>query len=229
MPDTLSVGLVIFSKNEEKTIGELVNAGAHFIKKEDIFVIDGHSTDATADIVREKGVHLFLDSQKGKGSAIQLAINTIPRDILVFMDSDGLHQPKEIPLLLDAFLKYPPADMVIGSRFKGGSKELYGSYHEWMRLFGNILSTLIINLRWGTKLTDVQNGFRAVKTSIMQKLSLRENSFAIEQEMVMKCLKKRAKIVEIPSWELKRKYSNSHIVPFKMLPRYILTIIKNII
>jgi glycosyltransferase involved in cell wall biosynthesis len=226
--ERLSIGIVIFAKNEEKTIGDLIDEICDYVNKEDIFVIDGHSKDNTVSIVRKKGVSLFFDSKRGKGSAVQLAINSIKRDILIFMDSDGSHQPKEVPRFLEVFLKNKEIDLVIGSRFKGGSEELYNSFHEIIRLIGNLFGTFLINLIWRARLTDVQNGFRAVRTDTMKTLFLTENSFAIEQEMVMKCLREKKKIVEIPSWELKRKYNNSHIVPFKMLPKYIISFIKNI-
>ena len=119
--------------------------------------------------------------------------------------------------------------MVIGSRLRGGSEEFYSSFHEVIRLIGNVISVVFVNLIWGSKLTDIQNGFRAVKKDEMKALCLSEVSFAIEQEMVMKCLKNKKKIVEVPSWELKRKYNSSYVVLFKMLPRYILSFIKNII
>lgn len=224
----LSVGVVLFSKNEEKTIGCLIDGACSYIDKDNIFVIDGHSTDGTAAIVYKKDVRFFLDGKKGKGDAIQLAINSIERDILVFMDTDGSHRPEEIPVLIEPFLMNEDIDMVVGSRFKGGSEELYSSFTEIIRLIGNVISVFLINLKWKAQLTDVQNGFRAVRRKSMKKLALTENSFAIEQEMVMKCLKNKKKIIEIPSWELKRVYNNSHIIPCKMLPKYIYSFIKNI-
>ncbi|MCX5692602.1 MAG: glycosyltransferase family 2 protein [Candidatus Omnitrophica bacterium] len=224
----LDVGLVIFTKNEEKTIGWLIDRVCNWIDKKDVFVVDGHSTDETALIVERKDICLFFDSKKGKGSAVQLALDKIEKDILVFMDSDGSHSPEEIPLLLEPFLIYKDVAMVVGSRFKGGSEEFHGSFHEVVRFIGNVVGTFLINLIWRAKLTDVQNGFRAVKRDIIRNLSLTENSFAIEQEMVMKCLKNKKKIVEVPSWELKRRYSNSHLIPSRMLPRFIVSFIKNI-
>jgi len=224
----LNIGLIIFTKNEENSIGDLIDEICHYIDKEDIFVIDGHSSDNTVSTVLKKGVSLFFDSKRGKGSAVRLAINDIKRDTLIFMDSDGSHQPKEIPRFLEMFLKYKDVDLVIGSRFKGGSEELYGSFYEIIRLAGNLISTFLINLIWRVKLTDVQNGFRAVKRDAMRALFLTEDGFSIEQEMVMKCLKNKKKIVEVPSRELKRKYNSSHLVPFKVLPRYIFSFIKNI-
>lgn len=228
LKEKVNVGLVIFTKNEEKTIGWLIDKVEKYIDKNDIFVIDGYSKDSSAYIVQKKGIKLFFDRKKGKGSAVRLAIDSIERDILIFMDSDGSHRPEEIPYLIKAFLEQKDMDMVIGSRFKGGSEEFCNSFQEIVRFIGNVTGVFLVNLIWRTRLTDIQNGFRAVRRNTMKELSLTENSFAIEQEMVMKCLKNKKKIAEIPSWELKRKYNKSHIIPFKMLPKYIFSFIKNI-
>ncbi len=186
-----SIGLVIFTKNEERTIGNLIDEVYNYIDRQDIFVIDGHSTDNTISIVREKGASLFLDPKKGKGSAIQLAVDNINKDILIFMDSDGSHRPVEIPSLLEPFLRDKDVAMVIGSRFRGGSEEFYSSFPEIIRFTGNALSTFLINLIFRARLTDVQNGFRALNRNKIRELFLTENSFAIEHEMVMKCLKNK--------------------------------------
>ncbi len=79
-----------------------------------------------------------------------------------------------------------------------------------------------------TKITDCQNGFRAIKGNIAKQLNLKEDGFAIEQEMVIKCLEKGYRIREIPSYELKRQYGNSRIKPI-MICRYIWCLTKNAI
>lgn len=217
----LGFGLVLFTKNEGRTIKSLLEESSNYIDKNDIFVIDGHSQDNTTRIVSEMGVKLFLDPKKGKGSAIRFAINNIERDILIFMDSDGSHRPEEIRSLLEPFWKDKKIDMVIGSRFLGGSEELCSRPSEIIRLMGNIIGTFLVNLRWKARLTDIQNGFRAIKRNTFREMFLSEDSFAIEQEMVMKCLQNGRKIVEVPSFEIKRRYGKSHIKPLRMLPKYI--------
>lgn len=223
----MTTGAVIFTKNESRSIGRLIDGVSQYMNLSDIFVMDGHSTDGTAAIVTEKGAPIFLDSGRGKGSAIRLALKEIDRDVLVFIDSDGSHRPEEIPSLLEPFYHDNDVVMVIGSRFKGGSEELYGSVHEITRLIGNRLSTFFINLIWRSRLTDAQNGFRAVRRNAILSLGLTEDSFAIEQEMIMKCLKRRMKILEIPSFELKREYNKSHIIPCRMLPKYFMCFMRN--
>ena len=224
----LDYGVIIFSKNEESTLNNLLDLTKHHVDKERIVVVDGHSKDNTHNIVDEHGIRLLLDPGKGKGSAIRFAIDAVDKEILVLMDSDGSHQPKEISHFLEEFINDSEVDLVIGSRFMGGSDELSSGASEIMRRFGNLLSSFIINKRWNTNLTDVQNGFRALKKRSLQDINLMEDSFAIEQEMVMKCIKSGKKVVQIPSWELKRKGGISHITTRNMLHKYIISFVKNI-
>jgi len=223
-----SFGVIVFVKNEAATIGSLIDQIVKIIDRRDIFVVDGQSVDNTAAIVHGMKVGYLMDNGKGKGAAIRLAINTIDRDVMVFMDADGSHQPQEINSLLEPFARDKDVAMVVGSRFKGGSEELSNSLEEIIRRIGNLLSTGIINTRWQSGLTDTQNGFRAVLKSAVLKLDLTEDSFAIEQELTMKFLKQNKKIVEVPSFELKRIHSKSHINPLIMLPKYIFSFVRNV-
>jgi len=97
-----------------------------------------------------------------------------------------------------------------------------------LRLIGSTIINLIINVRWRQNLTDAQNGFRAIKTPVARSLNLRENTTTIEQEMVMKALRKGYKISEISSHEYARRYGTSVIVLKKVWPRYVYSLIKNL-
>lgn len=225
----MSIGLAIITKDEENTIGDVIDGASRHLSLDDIFVVDGNSADQTASIARSKGARLVSDEGRGKGAALRLAIREIPRDILIFMDSDGSHQPEEIPFFIRSFAEDPGLDLVLASRFTGGSEELNGSLEERLRLVGNKLITTLINLRWSVHLTDSINGFRAIRRDAARELSLRENDFAIEQEMVMQCLKRKKRIVEFPSFEKKRLYSRSHIVPSRMIWHSTLCFFRNIL
>lgn len=225
----LKTKVVVFTKNEDKTLSPVIAGIKKYISS--IIVVDGHSSDNTQSIAKAKGVDVLIDQGKGKGAAIRFAIENINADILLFMDADGSHKPEEIPGLIEPILN-GKADMVIASRMLGLSDEFYGNLGNLMHLCGNRLSSIIINLLWGRNeiaIRDCQNGYRAIKTRIARKLNLKENTFAIEQEMVIKCLKKKYRILEIPSHELKRKSGKSHINPLKELHRYIMCFINNLI
>ena len=87
------------------------------------------------------------------------------------------------------------------SRLRGGSSELHGGFDEFLRLAGSSFITACINWRFECQLSDSQNGFRAVRTSVLRQLDLRENTTTIEQEMTIKTLRRGWRMAEVPSHE----------------------------
>ncbi len=73
-----------------------------------------------------------------------------------------------------------------------------------MRLAGSSFITACINWRFDCQLSDSQNGFRAVRTSVLRQLDLRENTTTIEQEMTIKTLRRGWRMAEVPSHEHRR-------------------------
>jgi glycosyltransferase involved in cell wall biosynthesis len=219
----LKITVVIPALNEERTIGEIIKKCKPHA--DEIIVVDGHSTDKTREIAQNLGAKIILDHKKGKGEAMRSSIAHISGDITVFLDADGSHEPKDIPLLIEPILK-DKADHVTGSRLTGGSSELHGGFDECFRLMGSSFITDCINWRFKVRLSDSQNGFRAIKTSALKTLDLKENKTTIEQEMIMKTLKKGYRITEVPTHEYKRKYGDSHIKLWKHSLRYIYSLIK---
>lgn len=224
-PSRMTVAGVIPTRNEEIGIAEVVRSIRTFV--DDIYVVDGHSKDRTRDIAATEGAKVLLDSGKGKGDGIRTAINKIDSDILVFIDADGSHDPQDIPKLI-APIKEGRADMVVGSRGRGGSDELHGDIQKLLRMIGSDIILIAINYRWKCQLTDSQNGFRAIRTKAGRDLGLKENITTIEQEMTMKCLKKGYRVEEIPAHEYARKHGTSSIRLGKVWFRYVWSAVKNL-
>ncbi len=216
---------VILARNEEKTIGEIIRNTKPLV--DEVVVVDGHSTDNTRLIAEREGARVLLDHGKGKGDGIRTAIQQVDSDILVFLDADGSHDPNDIPRLVQPILD-DEADLVVGSRGRGGSDELHGDIQKLLRMVGADLILIAINYRWNVRLTDSQNGFRAIRTEVARALNLKENITTIEQEMTMKCLKKGYRVGEVPTHEYARRYGKSVIVLRKVWYRYIWSLIKNI-
>ena len=146
-------------------------------------------------------------------------------DIIVFIDADGSHDPEDIPKLIQPILN-GEADHVSGSRLTGGSSELHGGFDECFRLMGSSFITACINWKFKVRLSESQNGFRAIKTSVIKQLDLKEDITTIEQEMIIKTLKKGFKIAEIPSHEHKRVAGYSKISLRKVWFRYVFSLFK---
>lgn len=216
--------VVIPAKDEERSIGEIIKGCRKYTKK--IIVIDGYSKDKTREISEKSGAKVILQKGKGKGSAIRTSAEYVSdEDIVVFIDADCSHDPNDIPKLTKP-IQDGEADHVTGSRLFGGSSELHGGFDEFLRLTGSSFITFCINNKFKVRLSDSQNGFRAIRGAVLKKLDLRENITTIEQEMIIKTLKKGYKMAEVPAHEYKRKYGESHIEVGKVFFRYVYSFIK---
>jgi dolichol-phosphate mannosyltransferase len=223
LTSTQQISVVIPALNEERTIARIIEGcrpHAH-----EIIVVDGHSQDRTREIAENLGAKIVIDHKKGKGEALRNSIQHVTGDVIVFIDADGSHNPEEIPKLAEPILN-DLADHVTGSRLLGGSSELHGGFDERFRLLGRSFITACINWKFKVRLSDSQNGFRAVRTEVIKQLDLKENITTIEQEMIIKTLKKGFRMAEVPSHENKRLVGNSTISLRKVWFRYGYTLIK---
>lgn len=210
--------VVIAAKDEAPSIGGVVKGSCRYAR--DVIVVDGRSRDATAAIAASHGACVLRDTGCGKGSALRQAIEQIRTPLTVFLDADGSHDPADIPRLVEPILA-DEADHVSGSRLTGGSSELHGGFDEFLRLAGSSFITACINWKFRVRLSDSQNGFRAIRTSVLRELNLRETSTTIEQEMVANTLRLGFRLVEVPAHEYKRRHGTSHIVVWRAAPSYV--------
>ena len=219
-----TVTVVIPTKNEEGLIGEIVDAVRPY---GEVLVVDGHSTDRTREVAQQHGARVALDGGRGKGQAIRQALRETTTDIVVFIDADGSHDPGDIPALV-APIAEGRADLVIGSRGKGGSDELHGTVGQFIRYVGSQLIMLAINYRFNVRLSDSQNGFRAIRREVGLKLNLTSNLTTIEQEMLMRALKLGYRVDEVASHEYERKWGTSKVVVWKLWWAYLWSFWRNI-
>lgn len=211
------VTVVIAAKDEANTIGPVVDRS--FRHACDVIVVDGGSRDATAAIAAAHGARVLRDRGRGKGDALRVGLEAVTTAVTVFLDADGSHEPDDIPRLVEPIFD-GTADHVSGSRLTGGSSELHGGFDEFFRLTGSSFITACINWRFGVRLSESQNGFRAIRTEVARQLGLRENSTTIEQEMIIKTLRHGFRMAEVPAHEYKRMHGASHIVLWRAMPRY---------
>jgi len=221
----MKISVVIPTLNEAHTLAEIIEGCRPYA--DEILVVDGHSTDHTRAVAEAAGVRVILDNRRGKGAALRQAIDAVTGDIIVFIDADGSHDPADIPRLVKPILD-GHADHVSASRLIGGSSELHGGFDECIRLMGSSFITACINWRFKVTLSESQNGFRAIRTDVARRLGLRENITTIEQEMIIKTLKRGFRMAEVPSHEHKRKMGYSKISVRKVWFRYGYSLIKHL-
>lgn len=214
------ISVIVPTRNEEANLRPVLELAAAYA--DELLVVDGHSTDATREIAAAMGARVILDDGRGKGAAIRRGIQESTGDILVFIDGDGSHDPRDIPALVAPILA-GEADHVSGSRMLGGSDELHATFSQFIRLFGSQVITLSVNYTQNVRLTDCQNGFRAIRREVALALDLRENITTIEQEMVIKTVRSGYRIVEVPTHEYVRANGESRFRVRDVWWRYILS------
>lgn len=220
---TMKISVVIPTKNEEPMLAEIIERCRPYA--DELLVVDGHSADGTRDVAQSLNVRVVLDHGKGKGDGLREAIKHVAGDVIVFIDADGSHDPSDIPRLLQPILD-GQADHVTGSRPRGGSDELHGDLEKFCRMVGSDIITLGINYRFDVRLTDSQNGFRAIRTGVARQLDLKEDLTSIEQEMIIKTLRRGYRMAEVPAHEYARRHGASNIKLSKVWFRYVYSWLK---
>lgn len=202
------VSIIIACKNEGEGIKKILDS----VKKysNDIIVVDGHSNDGTYEKVKNFGASFYLDNKKGRGDALKIGIQHAKGDVLVFFDADGSHDEKDIPKLISPILN-GKAELVVGSRRTGGSFDVNVNLTGIMRSAGCDFLVSLVNRKFKTSLTDILYSLRAIKKSSAKKLNLKSDDFGIEQEMIVSSLKKRYRVMEIPSREKARGWGKSKL------------------
>src|SRR4030042_5516725 len=117
--------------NEAGTILESIKRVKETSFEKEIIVVDDHSHDVTADLLREnkEGITvLFHEKNQGKGAAIRTAIPHITGEIAIIQDADLEYHPSEYDRLIAPFVE-GGADVVYGSRFQGGTHRVIYFWH----------------------------------------------------------------------------------------------------
>lgn len=185
--------IVLPAFGEEKIIKEVIED----VKEEgykNILVVDDGSKDRTFIEAKKTGVNVIKHViNRGKGAATQTGITAallLGADIVVTMDSDGQHNPKEIKLLVDPLIK-DVADVIIGSRM------LNGKDMPKARKFMNIMANIITSIFYGIYVSDSQSGFRAYTKKVLKGVTTHLDRYEFESEMLGQVKNQRIKEVPI--------------------------------
>lgn len=193
------LSVLIPAYNEEATIERILEKVKSVVLPNDIMkeliIVNDCSKDQTVEKVNafisanpELDIKLFSqDINRGKGAAINRAIQECSGDYLIVQDADLEYDPDEYVLLLKPVFM-DDADVVYGSRFMG--------HHPHRILFfwhsiGNKFLTTLSNIMTNLNLTDMETCYKLIRTSIAKNIEIKENRFGIEPEITAKLAKIR--------------------------------------
>jgi glycosyltransferase involved in cell wall biosynthesis len=197
------IAVLIPCLNEEKTIGQVVRDFRRELPGAGVYVFDNASTDATAQRALEAGAIVCPEERRGKGFVVQSMFQRVEADLYVMVDGDNTYPAAEVHRLLEPVAQ-GRCDMAVGSRLLAA-----GSSFRRLNLLGNHFFLRVINGVFGTRLTDVLSGYRAMNRAFVQGLPLFVTGFEVEVELTIKALVRGFRIQEVPT-ALRDRPEGSH-------------------
>lgn len=190
--------IVIPALNEELAIPRALQTAIEGVNRTggngEILVVNGQSTDRTAEIARQMGARVVEVVPQGLGQAYIDAIPHIRGHYVIMGDADGTYDFREIPPFiekLDAGYEF-----VMGSRLKGKIED--GAMPFAHRYIGTPIMTSMLNLLFRSRFSDINCGLRAVTLPALQKMNLQSSSWEYASEMVLKASLLKLKSTEVP-------------------------------
>ena len=204
------LSIIIPCKNEVENLKFIIPKLIQY--SEDIIVVDGNSNDGTEEICAKLNVKYVLDNNLGKGDAQRIGAKISNKNKLIFFDADGSHEEKDIAKLYDK-ISEKDVDLVICSRKTGGSLDLISntSWSGFIRATGTDFLAIILNKLFKTEISDVLYSLKAISKQKFLDLETKENHFGIELDIILRSIKKKYRICELPSREKKRVYGQSKL------------------
>ena len=208
---------VIPAYNAAETIGPLIQQVKAYGLA--VVVVNDGSRDTTPLIASEQGAFVISHlKNQGKGCALRTGFEYAVRahyDGVVTLDSDGQHDPAEIPQLIRAG-EVQHAGIVLGNRMANG-----GPTMPQLRRWTNRIMSAVISRLTRQHIPDSQCGFRFIRAEVLQSVPLRAKRFEIETELLFSASARRWKIISVPVKSIYGK-ARSHIKPVRDTVRFVM-------
>jgi len=220
----LSVVMPCF--NERETIQECVAAVVANPWVGELIIVDDGSTDGTRDLLSEMQTEnvrvIFHQKNGGKGSALRTGFKSAMMPYVIVQDADLEYDPSEFGKILAPLIS-GKADVVFGSRFKGG--EAHRVLYFWHSV-GNKFLTIFSNMFTNYNLSDMETCYKCFRREVIQSIDLKENRFGIEPELTGKIASGKWRLYEVGISYSGRTYEEGKKIGWKDGLRAVYCIIK---
>jgi glycosyltransferase involved in cell wall biosynthesis len=191
----LSVMMPIY--NEERTLATIMGHVLARPEVGEVVAVDDGSRDRSWEILtdiaaRDERVRpIRQEKNAGKGAALRRAIGELRKPFALVQDADLEYDPRDYPMLLEPLLE-GRADVVYGVRGFGGQT----AYSYWF-VVGNRVVTMASNILFDSYISDMETGYKVLRTELWQRLNLHGTRFDIEPEITGRVLRLDYRIHEV--------------------------------
>lgn len=195
-PRMPQVTLIVPARNEEATIGDVLDRLLALPLDKEIIVVNDGSTDRTGEILSSYGDKIVVITHEkggGKGNAIRTALKQATGDVVAIQDADLEYVPEEIPSVVDPILE-GRTQVCYGSRFIHG---LIPGMALPNKLVNKMLVWAVMIL-FGRKLTDEATCYKAIRRDLLNQMDLECQRFEFCPEVTAKAYRLGQNILEVP-------------------------------
>jgi hypothetical protein len=202
------IAILVPAYNEAENIGHVLDPMPSEVcgVETTVLVVDDGSRDGSGDIAAEHGAvvarHVI---NRGGGAALRTGYRLMVEsgaEIVVTLDADGQHLPAEMERLVKPVLDRE-VDVAHGSRVLG---EADGNH--FAREMGIVFFNRLVSFITRTRVSDCSNGYRAVRTTVLPQLVLRQEQFHTSEFMI-EAIKRGIPAKEVPVTVAKRLHGHS--------------------
>ena len=191
------LSVVVPCFNEADSVGALLERVLACDLVGQVIVVDDASTDGTLDVINavidDRIEVVSQPVNRGKGAALRTGFGRARRPFVIVQDADLEYDPIDYPLVLEPLLA-GDADVVYGSRFRGGRQQRV--LYFWHTV-GNRVLTLASNVMTNLNLTDMETCYKAFRTEIIQSIDIEQDRFGFEPEITAKVAALHCRVYEV--------------------------------
>lgn len=159
----------------------------------EIIVVNGKSTDKTAEVAAAEGARVLAQQGRGFGAALREGLCAATAPWVCVVDADGSHPPEIIERL---WAKRNEADLVIASRYVPGGDAVMDLTRQILSRSLNIVARLVLSL----PVKDSSGGFRLYRSEFARKAAALSDApnFTVQQELLVGVLRHGGRVIEVP-------------------------------
>ena len=202
------VAILVPAYNEAEYVGDVLDQMPSEVcgVATEVLVVDDGSRDGTGDIAAEHGALVARHvTNRGGGAALRTGYRLMVEsgaEVVVTLDADGQHLPSEMELLVKPVLD-GEVDVAHGSRVLG-----HADRNHFARELGIVFFNRLVSFITRTHVTDCSNGYRAVRTTVLPQLVLRQEQFHTSEFMI-EAIKRGIPAKEVPITVEQRLHGHS--------------------